>query len=130
MFGLFKPKPSWRDRHKLQDQYSQIAISHGWSIDNFDGHPKDPWYREINLIKTIHLDDWDTSIEREDIFYTKVNFTMHITIWNVHLHAFYRKKTLKHQFEDDLFTGGMLKFYEELWMNELAEAYKSTIIED
>ncbi|MDB9944753.1 hypothetical protein OAE27_01305, partial [bacterium] len=88
MFGLFKPKPTWRERHKVQDQYSQIAISHGWSIDNFDGNPKNPWHREINLIKTIHVYDWEPSIKREDDAYTDVDFTMRICIWDVYLNAF------------------------------------------
>jgi hypothetical protein len=130
MFGLFKPKPTWRERHKVQDQYSQIAISHGWSIDNFDGHPKDPWYREINLIKSIHVYDWEPSIKREDDGYiTDVEFTMRICIWDVYLNAFYIGPPASHTFKDDSFTGGTLKMYEEIWMDGAVEAYKAKMSE-
>lgn len=118
MFKLFKAKPSWRQRHKLQDQYHKIADSHGYLLDGFDEIPGDPWSREINFEKTVFLRDWNTELQGTDLVYHDVSFNLSIQIWSVRFFSVYRGELESHEFKDDSFCGSMLKFYEEIWMDQ------------
>ena len=121
MFKLFKPKPSWRQRHKVQDQYHQIANSHGYLLDGFDEVPKNPWSREIRFEKNLFLHDWNTELQGKDLIYEDVYFTLSIEIWSVRLNAYHKGMLGSHEFKDDSFCGSSLKSYEEIWMDKACE---------
>ena len=125
LFGIFKRQIRVGDRHKIQDEYQKIASSHGWLLDNFDGDPKDPFRREINLIKETNIKDWMPSFRSEDFVANKVEWTMCINIWWVHVAAYEGGLLSSHRFEDDSFSGRSLKDYEESIMNEYVKTLSS-----
>lgn len=124
MFNLFKPKPSFKERHKLQDRFQEIAMSHGWLLDNFYEARKDPWGREINLIKEVSLQDWKPELKTDwiDIYEPTLEWHLQIAIWDVHVTcfgdgSFHRRNDYK----DDIFSGGLIKGYEEIINDEFAK---------